>query len=543
MIKQLFTKQSSTITGAAILLAGASFVSRLLGVLRDRALSHTFGAGPELDAYFTAFRIPDLVYNLIIAGALSAGFIPLFTKLYQKNKQDAWAFTNNVFSTLLAAVVTISTVLIFYAEPLSALIAPGFTADQQLLVASLSKILFWSPIILGISAIVSGVLQSLKYFLVYALSPIMYNVGIIVGALWFSQYWGITGVAYGVVLGATLHLLVQVPTLYHSGFSLAARLKWTPNLKKLLRMMVPRTASLLIYQGVILALTIMATSLTVGSVAVFNFANNIQFFPIGIVGISFALAAFPTLCQSGALGNMTDYISTITGTVRKILLIIVPVTVLFLLLRAEIVRIVLGSGAFDWAATVRTADSLAFFAVGLFAQALLPLLSRGFWALHDSTTPFVASLIGGAATITIARATVPLFEQLGPGSGVLALAASFALGGIISAILLWVWLHNRVGALKERVIIVSLMKMSVAGVIMAFVVQISKEFIGNLVNMQTFVGVLLKLGAASLIGFTVYTGLMLWLKSSEMKELLDGAKRRYLKWKNVQEAETLEHLS
>ncbi len=543
MIKRIFTAQSSSITGAAILLAGASFVSRLLGVLRDRALSHTFGAGPELDAYFTAFRIPDLVYNLVIAGALSAGFIPLFTKLYTENKKQAWEFTNNVFIALLTAVVAISAILMFFSDPLSALIAPGFTADQQLLVSSLSKILFWSPIILGISAIASGVLQSLKYFLVYALSPIMYNTGIIIGALWFSKYWGITGVAYGVVLGALLHLLVQVPTLYHSGFSLQARMRWSPSLKKLLRMMVPRTASLLVYQGVILMLTVMATTLAVGSVAVFNFANNIQFFPIGIVGISFALAAFPSLCASGAHGNMSDYIETLTGTVRKILLLIVPITVLFLLLRAELVRIVLGSGAFDWAATVRTADSLAFFAIGLFAQALLPLLSRGFWALHDSTTPFVASLIGGAVTISTARLTIPFFEQTASGNGVLALAASFALGGVVSAILLWVWLHNRTGTLKERVIIVSLIKMSIAGVIMAFFVQISKNYLGEIVNMQTFVGVLLKLSGASIVGFAVYAAIMLWLKSQEMREILDGAKKRYLKWKNVQEAETLEHLS
>ena len=368
MIKQLFNQRSTTITGAAILLGAASLTSRLLGILRDRALAHTFGAGDLLDAYFTAFRIPDLVYNLLIAGALTAGFIPIFTELFVNNKKQAWQFTNQVISWLSVAVLIMCTLLILFASPLTNLIGPGFSVEQQYLTSQLTRILFLSPIILGLSAIISGVLQSLRYFLVYALSPILYNIGIIIGALVFSRWWGIHGVAYGVILGALLHLCVQLPTAWYAGFRPRIIMRFTSTLKMLTRMMIPRTLSLATYQIVLLVMTVIATTLASGSVAIFNFANNIHFFPIGIVGISFALAAFPALSKTAAEHNTDVLIQTINTTVRKILFLIIPITVLFLLLRAEIVRIVLGSGEFGWTATVRTADCLAFFAVGLLSK-------------------------------------------------------------------------------------------------------------------------------------------------------------------------------
>ena len=312
MFKDIFKRQINSITVAAALVALSSLASRLLGVVRDRILAGEFGAGTTLDIYYAAFRIPDLVYNLIVLGALSAGFIPIFTSLIkdykcvkakdcngQENNNEAWSLANNILNILLFGLVVLSLIGIIFAPALTRLIAPGFSADEQALTAALTRVMFMSPLFLGISGIIGGILQSFKRFLVYSLAPVLYNIGIIIGAIYFVPIWGIYGLAWGVILGAFLHMAIQLPTVYQLGFRYSLRINWRDaDTWKMGRMMVPRTLSLAVSQINLVVITVLASNLSAGSLTVFNLANNLQSFPIGIFGVSFAIAAFPSLAEA-----------------------------------------------------------------------------------------------------------------------------------------------------------------------------------------------------------------------------------------------------
>ncbi|MCX6779375.1 MAG: murein biosynthesis integral membrane protein MurJ, partial [Candidatus Magasanikbacteria bacterium] len=223
--KKIFNNYTESVTGAALILGATTLVSRLLGFIRDRVLAHYFGAGDVIDAYYAAFKIPDLAYNLIILGAFSAGFIPVFTKLFSSStlwkdkKNEAWRLVNNAINTLGFFLIILTVVLIALAPILVPFIAPGFNGEKLALTIKMTRIMLLSPLLLGLSTVAGAVLQSVKNFFVYSLSPMMYNIGIIFGAVFFVPLWGNTGLAWGVILGALLHLLIQLPSLISAGYS------------------------------------------------------------------------------------------------------------------------------------------------------------------------------------------------------------------------------------------------------------------------------------------------------------------------------------
>jgi len=499
-----------------------------MGVIRDRIFAHYFGAGDILDAYYAAFRIPDLVYNLLVVGALSAGFIPIFLLLFAKDKEEAWRVTNSVMNILGLILLVICGLAFVFTPQLMPFIVPGFSGDKFAMTVTLTRIMFISPILLGISSVMSGVLQSLKSFFVYALTPIFYNLGIIIGAIFLVPVFGAVGLAYGVILGAFLHLLIQLPSLFHHGFHYGFEWKFKNiHVKKIGSLMLPRTLGLATTQLNLVAITVIASTIGAGSIAIFNFASNLQFFPVGIVGVSFAIAAFPTLSQFATEGRQEDMILHLSSAIRQILFLIIPCTILFLLLRAQIVRVVLGTGAFDWTATIATADALAFFSLSLFAQAITPLIARAFYALQDTWTPFLTSLVGVLTTI----ATSLLYKNQ---FGVLALSLGFSLGAIVQLVLLWISLHRRLGSLDESTIIKSLQKISIASIVMATVIQLLKSPLAHVVNMNTFFGIFTQGVTAGIIGLGVYLFICHLLRLDEFIFFQSSLQRRWLKLTNVE---------
>src|SRR3989338_11285854 len=420
MIKKLFNGEINSITMAALLVGGSSLVSRLLGIFRDRILAGQFGAGDTLDVYYAAFRLPDLIFNLLVLGALSAGFIPIFTSLIKSpllklrsllghEYKEAWQLANNVLNILVLGLLLLCGLGVIFAPQIIQLITPGFSREKIDLTVGLSRIMFLSPIFLGISGVFGGILQSFKRFFVYAMSPIFYNIGIIIGALYLVPLWGIYGLAWGVVLGASAHLAVQLPTLIQLGFKYSFQFDLkNKKVRQIWLMMVPRTMSLAISQLNLLVITVIASTLSSGSLSVFNFANNLQSFPVGIFGISFAIAAFPAM--SAAAFDKKNLVKDLSQTVRQILFFIIPSTVLLLALRAQIIRVILGTGQFDWQDTVLTIDTLGFFCLSLFAQALIPLLVRVFYARLTAKTPFIIGLIAALANIFL---SIWLSDRLG----------------------------------------------------------------------------------------------------------------------------------
>lgn len=535
MIKRLFSSPINSITIAALAVALSSLVSRFLGIFRDRILAGEFGAGDTLDIYYTAFRVPDLIFNLLVLGALSAGFIPIFVSLLNNKKakikdlitnakhKEAWYLANNILNILLLSVAALSVLGIIFAPVLVKILAPGFSLGKQALTADLTRIMFLSPILLGISSVLGGVLQSFKRFFIYSLAPILYNIGIIVGALFFVPYWGVYGLAWGVVLGALLHMLIQLPTVIKLGFRYRPIINFkNKQVREIGRLMIPRTMSLAISQINLLVITIIASTLASGSIAVFNFANNLQSFPIGIFGISFAVAAFPTI--SAIAFNKPKLISNFSQVIRQILFFVVPATVLLLTLRAQIIRVILGTGQFNWEDTMLTIHTLGFFTLSLFAQASIPLLVRIFYARHNSMSPFYIGLFSALINLILSLALVRVM-------GVAGLALAFSIASIINFIILWLVLRAEIGSLDEDRILFSTIKFSAAALAAGITIQGMKLVVWPYIDMTRVWGVFTQGAVAGVSGILVYLAFCSLLKSEEFIDFWNSVKRRLPKKK------------
>ncbi len=518
---KILNRESKTIIGAATIVGVLSFVSRIVGLVRDRILAGQFGAGDTLDVYYAAFKIPDLLFSLIVVGALSASFIPIFLSHYSRasRRAKAWEFTNNTLHLVAGVMVLLSIGLILFAEPLAQIVAPGFAQYKQVRVAELMRIMFSAQVLLSVSMIYGSVLQSLKRFLLYALAPIFYNVGIIIGALYFVEPFGTVGLAWGVVLGAALHLLTQVMGVLQTEY----RFKFRPqpfdkDAVTMIKLMGPRTLGLAVNQVLFVILTIMASTLAIGSVTIFQFAYNIQFFAVGIIGVSFAIAVFPSLSEAIESNEKEKFVELFISTTRQVLYLMIPMMLLFLILRAQIVRVVVGAGAFDWAATISTADTLAFFALTFIPQALIFLLARAFYALHDTVTPLMTGAVSALVGLLAAFALRDSF-------GVTALAMAYSMAALTNMALMWVILRQRMGSLAESQLLVTIYKLSAAGLVATVVMQILKPVAISIISLDTFMGVLTQGLFAGGLGLLAYVGVCSLLKVEE-QELMSNALRR-----------------
>jgi len=527
MIKKLLSKTIDSITMAAFMVGFSSLLSRLLGVVRDHILAGKFGAGNDLDVYYAAFRIPDMIFNLVVLGALSAGFIPVFTQMikHDEDKQKAWLLVNNVINALSVLMLALVVILFIFAEPLVKLITPGFDQEKLNQTIWLTRIMFLSPMLLGLSSVIGGVLQSYKRFLVYSLSPIFYNLGIIAGALLLVPRYGLVGLAWGVSVGSAFHLLVQLPAIWQLGWRWQAILDWkNEQLNMIAKMMTARTLSLVINQVNLLVETIFASTLISGSLAIFNLANNLQSFPVGIFGLSFAIAAFPAIAASAFDKDKLVYY--FSKTLRQIFYFIVPSTVLLLLLRAQIVRLVLGSGKFDWTDTILTMNTLTFFVISLFAQATIPLLVRFYYARHDSKTPLYLGLVASVANIGLN------YWLIHTSLGVAGLALAFSLSSILQFALLYIFLRLEIGSLDEKNLLKSIAKMIIAGLVSGLVIQFSKTWLGMGLQLDFVWEVLLQFVLPAIIGLASYGMVTYWLGSPEILNILKHVKGK-LPWRQV----------
>ncbi len=518
-LKEWCFEESGSVGRAAALLAIASILSRLLGVLRDRLLATTFGAGMQLDAYYAAFRLPDTLYNLIILGALSAGFLPVFAELKEKKgREEAFAFASQVFGWFACALIVLAVVGIVFAETLVPLIMHGFGGERLDLTVKLTRILFLSPVLLGVSAVFGGVLQSMRKTLVFAFAPVWYNVGILLGIILLTPWLGVMGVAIGVLVGAFFHVMTQGIGAQRLGLAWPTQLRFTPELKRLLVLTGPRLAALGASQVSLVVMLSFASTLQTGSVAVFQLGNNLQSFPLGVVGISFAVAAFPLLSEAAGKGAFDVYHDTLGKTGRRILFFLLPLSLLFILLRAQLVRLILGDGQFDWTATIATAEVVGWLSVSLVAQALIPLLARAFYALQSTWTPFLVTMIGESFTIGLAW-------QLKGVYGVRGLAIAFSAASAIQLMCLWMALRRRVGARFQAMFIAMSVRSFAACVPALAVAWAVRQTIGTVFPLRTFWQVALQFSVAMASAGVVYLVMMHLMKTEESRELVDRVKR------------------
>ena len=520
---KILNGQSRTITSAAVVLALASLVSRFLGLLRDRLLAGQFGAGDTLDVYYAAFRIPDTIYNLLVLGALSAGFIPVFVGLWREHensKQEVWDFVNNVLNILGVGLILVAVIFFIGAPFFIKLITPGFSGDKITLTVALTRIMFLSPILLGASSIWGGILQSLKKFFIFALTPIFYNLGIIFGVLFLVPRFGIYGLAYDVVLGAFLHMSIQLPSILALGYKYRPTFNWSDSATwRMVKLTVPRILTLAVSQLNFLAITILASTLAAGSLAIFDLSYNIYSFPLGILAGSLAMAAFPSLTNEVKAQDREGFAQTFSSTFRQMLFLIVPASALFIVLRAQIVRVILGTGQFSWQNTISAIDTLQFLILGLFAEALNLLLVRGFFALEDTKTPFWLGFLSSFVRIGGAWwFSVPL--------GVAGLALGYAIGGALNMILLWIFLTMKAGDLKFSEIFVSGIKILLAAIASGFGTYWALRLADKFVDTHTLLGLLAQGIIAGFAGLIIYFLVVILLRSPEMRVFRQAIKNR-----------------
>lgn len=513
----LWSSESRTVGTAAFVIAFAGIASRFLGFLRDRVLASQFGAGDVLDAYYAAFRLPDLIYGLLVLGALSAAFVPVFTELLTKEKREAaWRLTSGVLHTTLFSVGCFSLLGILFAPLLTHFLAPGFHDEKKELVTSLTRIMLLSPLFLSVSAVFGGVLVSFKQFAAYSFAPVFYNVGIIFGALFLTSIFGPAGLAWGVVIGSFLHMMAQYPAMRRAGFQHYAGLlaAWRDeNVRRVLKLMIPRSLGMAVNQVSLLVMTIFASTLVSGSLAAFTLANNIQSVPLGLFGIAFSLAAFPALSLFAAKKGDKDFFLMFAETGRKILFFVVPISLFIIIFRAQCVRVILGSGNFDWQDTIATFEVLKFLAISLFAQSLIPLFARAFFALQNTKTPLYIALFSEAIHIALIPLLLPYYEVQG-------LAIAFSISSILNFSLLYFFLRRKLSFWEDAIIVVPVMKIVLASLLAGAVAQISKSvFALTTDELDTFVEVFLQLISGFAIGGGAYILFSYWLKVEELERV------------------------
>lgn len=404
-----------------MLLAFSQFLSRILGVARDRVFANIFGATSgagifNLDVYFAAFRLPDLVYSLLIFGTLSAAFVPLLAE--KKSVGEENVFASNVLNTLLTGVLILSAGIFVFAEPLARLITPGFSSEEILLISRLLRIQLLAPIFFTFSAVFGGLAQHFHKFFWYSLAPIFYNLGIIFGALFLGKEFGVFGISWGVAAGAFFHAGIQLPGIFASGFV------WQPvfgfkKLQHFFRLAAPRVASIAAAQFQFVVITIFASFLGRGSLAIFNYSWNLASLPLGVVGIAFATSSFAKFSK---LANSRDeFREKFHRNFLGILFWVVPASVGLFFLREETTALILQTGEFIEKDVALVSRSLAIFAFAIPFLSLLPLLNNIFFARKNTRTPLFGGVIGLSVAIIFAKLLAAPLE-----SASLAAAYSFA---------------------------------------------------------------------------------------------------------------------
>lgn len=535
--------RAKTITSAAFILAITTLIAKFLGLLKIRIFTSLFPSS-ELDIYFAAFRLPDFLYNLLILGAVSVSFIPIFADHWKENKEKAWQFANNILCVFFLLLIFLTVILALFAPILMKFVAPGFEKEKLETVINISRIMFLSPILLGISNIFGSILQYFSRFLVYSLAPILYNIGIILGAVSFGPVLGIEGLAWGVVLGAALHFLIQMTAVFYSGFKFQPIFNFfSAEIKKVLILAVPRIIGLLAGQLNLVVITAIASTLLAGSVTIFNISNDIQYIPISLIGISFAVVVFPSLTKSFVSNQKKEFIGKFTSTFSQILFLVLPVSVLFFILRAQLVRVIAGSEIFTWQDTRLTAASLGIFSISIFAQSLIPLLSRAFYSFQDIKTPVKISIAAILLNIFGAVFFVNLLERSNFLShffqdilklegisqiSVIGLPLAYSLSMFLNFILLFLFLKKRIEDNWEQKTVNSFLRILFLSLIVGLLCFGLLRLFSLVFELETFWGVFWQGGMSAAISILFYLYFAKILKFPEYKLIFEKRNKETL---------------
>lgn len=533
-VLEFLHKEVNGLHEAAYLLGFFTLLSQVLALFRDRIFASKFGAGETLDIYYSAFRVPDLILVTAASVVSASILIPFLVEKMKSGATEARRFGSAVFSAFFLFIAALS-LAAFIATPwLSKLFFPGFSAGALSQVSLLTRIMLLQPIFLGLSNFFASITQLYGRFFVYAVSPLLYNLGIIFGALVLYPRYGLSGLAMGVVFGAFLHFLIQVPVVFRT--ELRPRFSFDFKFWEIWRVAavsLPRTVALSLANLSSLFLIALGSFLAAGSIAVFNLSWNLQSAPLAIVGASYSLAAFPTLAKLFSGGAHDKFFLHLAGAARHIIFWSVPAAVLFVVLRAQIVRTILGSGAFDWGDTRLTAASLAFFAVSAVSQGLALLFTRAYYARGKTLKPLLFNGAAALATAVFGFGLLRLFdasllwrfftESLMrvsdlPGAAVLMLPLAYTLAMTINAVLFWLAFSKDFPKWNSSVLPTFFHSFS-ASVIMGFISYLLLNVFDDVFNLDTLAGIFLQGLLSGLGGIAVGILLLVLMKNEELREI------------------------
>lgn len=425
------------IPSGSVVLGVTTLASYGMGLLRDRIFAQNFGASRALDAYNAAFLLPDLLFNILIAGGIAAAFVPIFIELFQSDKKRSYDYVNSVISASVMAMFAAAVLLAVFADSVSVLVAPGFNSEDRLLVAKILRVLAFSPILFGVSNALGAMLVAKRRFLFYGLSPVLYNLGIIGGALFLAPKFGIAGVAIGTLAGAVFHFLARAIDAFASGFRFRVQFGFkTSEFKKTVKLMIPKMFGHPVELAMFWGFTVIASGLGAGAVAVMSFARNFQSVPVSLIGITFSTTAFPLMAKAIADHSPKEFRRVLKNSFWLILGGSSLAAVVIFLIREPLIRLVLGGGAFSEEAIARTAAMLGAFSLAMPTESLRHLFARAFYATKNTAVPVVLNIIG----LGIAIGGGYMFS---PRFGLLSIPVAFSLASLTELIFLMLLLPRR----------------------------------------------------------------------------------------------------
>ena len=552
MVKKFLTLFSKEIIGlheAAYLLAFFALLSQILALVRDKLLAYTFGASTTLDIYYAAFRIPDLIFVSIASVVSASVLVPFFIEKSHSSSSDSQRFIDNVFSAFFLTIIIVSAIVYYFTPNLIAILLPGFVGDSSFSeLVSATRILLLSPFFLGISNFLSSITQMHKRFLVYAMSPLVYNLGIIVGIVCLYPFFGLTGLIMGVVIGSFLHMAIQVPLIMHKGVFPRIRfgIEWK-SIKKVVLVSLPRTLTLSSNQLASFFLIALASLMSGGSISIFNLAMNLQSVPLTIIGVSYSSAIFPTLSRFFVSGARREFLEKMVESARHIIFWSIPITALFIVLRAQIVRTIYGAGQFDWADTRLTAAALALFIVSVTGQSLILLFVRAYYAEGRTMKPLIINIVSSIVIalsgylLTKAFFNHPLFrlflEEIlkvsgQKGTSVLILPLAYSIGIFLNTYFHW-HMFERDYPGFTRPVSRTLFQSFSASIIMGYVTFIALRFFNLFFTLDHTVGVFLQGFFAGIVGIIAGIIILILLKNKELHEIWLTLHRKIWKAKIV----------
>ncbi|MDA0351385.1 MAG: murein biosynthesis integral membrane protein MurJ [Chloroflexi bacterium] len=510
----------SGIAGAAGIVALGFLGSRLLGLLRSVAIADAFGTDPELGAYWVAFRLPDLVFQLLAGATLSAAFIPVFSRVSMHQGPDrAWLLASRVLNLVSIATVVVAAAAFVAAPWLVPVLAPGLgetsgrEAELRDLAIELTRLMLLSPIFFGISGMLMGILNARQHFIAPALAPMVYNVSIIFGAVFLAGPYGVHGLVWGVVIGSVGHLLIQLPALRSVG------MRWTPSIdlgseavREVLRLMGPRVIGLGASQINFLVLVFFASFVSDEAISAVNYAFLMMMLPVGVVGMAVATAAFPIFSQQAAAGRLDALRNTVWRSLRAVLFLAVPASAGLVVLAKPMVQLLLERGAFDIGSTDLVASTLVLFGIGVFAHAGIEILSRGFYALEDTRTPVQVAVMAMVLNVVLALILVRPFELRG-------LAAAASITAILEFLVLTSLLRGRIGGFDRRGLGDFSARLALATVAMVQVMVLMRLLLGALgIDISGALGATFLVLTAGLLGVLTFGAAAITLLGDEYRQ-------------------------